>query len=423
VIPLDSFPQQPEPPLEIGTPFLETGPMSPPFELPTGAVWQPSLMAFGTVRTAVQTFDNGVNARISEWTNQASLYANLQLTGTERVLVEFRPLDNYQHYFGQEFEPHRKFHDREYGDLREAFFEGDFHQLFPRLDPYDRYGLDYGFSIGRQPLLLQDGLLLDDTIDSVGVIRNHILSPNFPPLRVTGYFGWDQIHRANNQRDNSARLVAVDASADDYTLGIIDLDAVYIPAGTKTGSGIYGGIGLTNRVQLLERIFNVTARINGSYAINRNTPQTSSGALLFGEISRTPGLSGNFVYLDSYLGVGDFSSAARRPDRGGPLGRVGILYDAPGLGNYSSALSEDPANSGGLSVGYQMFFDNARRQLTLETGGRLSTHVEDQTAIALGGRLQQAIGRHLILQLDSFIAGQERRSVGYGGRGEAIFKF
>jgi hypothetical protein len=233
VIPLDSFPQQPEPPLQIRTPFLETGPMSPPFELPTGAVWQPWLMAFGTVRTAVQTFDNGVNARISEWTNQASLYANLQLTGTERVLVEFRPLDNYQHYFGQEFEPHRKFHDREYGDLREAFFEGDFHQLFPRLDPYDRYGLDYGFSIGRQPLLLQDGLLLDDTIDSVGVIRNHILSPNFPPLRVTGYFGWDQIHRANNQRDNSARLVAVDASADDYTLGIIDLDAVYVPAGTK----------------------------------------------------------------------------------------------------------------------------------------------------------------------------------------------
>jgi hypothetical protein len=70
-----------------------------------------------------------------------------------------------------------------------------------------------------------------------------------------------------------------------------------------------------------------------------------------------------------------------------------------------------------------MFFDNARRQLTLETGRRLSTHVEDQTAIALGGRLQQAIARHLILQLDSFIAGQERRSVGYGGRGEAIFKF
>src|SRR5208337_2334333 len=132
--------QQPEPPIQFGQPFVETGPLSKPIELPTGAVWQPDLMVFGWLRSAVQTYDDGVHPRISEWANQTSLFGNLQLSGSERILIAFRPLDNYRHYFSQEFEPNLRFHDFEYSDFSEAFFEGDFNQLFPKLDPYDRYG-------------------------------------------------------------------------------------------------------------------------------------------------------------------------------------------------------------------------------------------------------------------------------------------
>jgi predicted NBD/HSP70 family sugar kinase len=65
-----------------------------------------------------------------------------------------------------------------------------------------------------------------------------------------------------------------------------------------------------------------------------------------------------------------------------------------------------------------MFFDGARRQVVIEAGGR--THKD---AIALGGRLQQAFGKHTIIQIDTFVAGQEERSVGAGARTEVMFKF
>ena len=53
------------------------------------------------------------------------------------------------------------------------FFEGDFGEIFPGLDPYDTKLLDYGFSVGRQPVLIQDGLLINaNRLDAVTVTRN-----------------------------------------------------------------------------------------------------------------------------------------------------------------------------------------------------------------------------------------------------------
>ena len=39
--------------LELGEPFLGTGPLDPGFEMPGGSVWQPSLLLYGTYRTAL----------------------------------------------------------------------------------------------------------------------------------------------------------------------------------------------------------------------------------------------------------------------------------------------------------------------------------------------------------------------------------
>jgi hypothetical protein len=424
VIPLDTtLTNRPAPPIEIGASFLNTGPLSSPIELPTGEILQPSFIVFGTGRTALQTFDDGANPRNSEWVNQLSIYGNMQFTGTERLVIGFRPFDNdgrIGSFFGQQFEPHSKFHSSLYGDFTTLFFEGDLSEIFPKLDPYDRHALDYGFSVGRQPLLFQNGMLLDDTVDSFGLIRNTILTQSLPPMRVTGYVGWNYLHRGNNQLDDSANLFAIDASADHYSLGTIDLDGAYVEASSKTGSGAFGAASVTNRVVFWGRSFNLTFRANGSYAINQQTPEVGSGVLLFGGISRTPNhTGGNFAYLNSFLGLEHFSSIGRRPDGGGPLSSIGILYEALGMDKYGSGLNSYPAPSSvGLAAGYQMFFDGTRRQVVIETGAR--TH---QSAIALGGRLQQAAGQHIIFQFDSFVAGQNHRSVGYGARSEMLIKF
>ena len=73
--------------------------------MPTGAVWQPDFIVFGTARTAIQTFDNGL-AQITEWASRLDIYGNLFLTPTERILIGFRPLDiNGLEYSGYRFSP------------------------------------------------------------------------------------------------------------------------------------------------------------------------------------------------------------------------------------------------------------------------------------------------------------------------------
>ena len=46
---LEGFPERPKYLLELGNPYLGTGRIKPGIQLPTGAVWQPSLIVFGTL--------------------------------------------------------------------------------------------------------------------------------------------------------------------------------------------------------------------------------------------------------------------------------------------------------------------------------------------------------------------------------------
>ena len=65
---LDSMPKRPKPILDLGPKFLGNGNISRGIELPTGAVWQPALMVFGTYRSALQTF-----TRADETSSELSL--------------------------------------------------------------------------------------------------------------------------------------------------------------------------------------------------------------------------------------------------------------------------------------------------------------------------------------------------------------
>jgi hypothetical protein len=420
-IPLDKTLERPPPLLELGDPFLGAGNLQKGITLPTGAVWQPSLVLFGNYRTAVQTFSNGKN-KFSEWANRLDLFANLQLTGTERVLLGLRPLDRNGKYFGYQFDSDAGFKSRFDGNLAMLFFEGDFGELFPKLDFYDRNSLDYGFSIGRQPLLLQDGMLLNDTIDSIGIVRNSLHTAWTSGWRLNFYYGWNYLHRNDNELDTSAQLLALSTTADFYW-STMELDFVYVPASSRTSDGLYAGFGATQRISLLDNAFNTTFRILGSRALDRPTPQTSNGVLLFSQIALTPKGTLDWVYLDLFWAIDKFSSAARGPEEGGPLSRTGLLFSSPALGRYGSALGNDAEHSVGFALGYQMFFDTFRRQLLLEVGARKDTRRTNRDAAAMGARLQQAIWRHLLVQFDTFITGGRHQGPGYGGRTELVVKF
>ena len=413
---VDKIPERPRPLLELGEPFLDAGELDGGFELPTGATWRPNFLLFGTARSGFEAIHRG-NTDIVEWANRLDLFGNLELSGTERLLVGIRPLDGDGRFTGVNFEPDGEFVDATNLRVTTLFFEGDFGEIFPDLDPSDRNLLDIGFSVGKQPHSFQDGMLLSDSMQSVMLTRNSVFVPKVNNIRMTGLFAWEDIHRGNNEEDNDALLFGFLTEVD-TDKSTIELDAV-TTFSDDGGDGLYFGLGATQRIGAV----NTTFRVNTSIALDEPTPFVSSGTLLFAEASVVPHGTHDNLYLNAFVGIDRYSSAARGELAGGPLGRVGILFAATGLGTIGSPLSNSAERAFGGAVGYQKIFGEGRSQLIFEAGGRLDTDGSDAGSVAGGIRYQQALGQHTILFVDGFGGWHETDEELIGGRLEFQVKF
>jgi hypothetical protein len=428
------FFDRPPPLLEWGDKFLGAGNLQKGFTLPTGANWTPDFWIYGDFRTAIQTFDAGNDTRVTEWANRLDLFANLQLSGTERILLGIRPLDeNGLKYSGYLFEPHTSNGWVNALNLvpRTLFFEGEFGQIFPSLTGGGKYNLDYGFSIGRQPLLLQDGLLVnDDSIDLFGVTANALHFPYVPTARLTALFAWGEMERAHNQEDPHAMLVGLDSAAD-TAWDTLEATALYVPSNNR-GDGFYSGIGTIQRIGR----FNTVFRVANSVALQQTDARVSSGTLLFSEISFDPHGSHDLVYLNAFYGIDRFAAADLAPSEGGPLDRLGILNASVNLGSYGAPLNNFPEHAAGANLGYQIYYGAVpRTQLVLEIGGRCPTAtptvLQDQPAEGIAARFQKNYGKRFVIVLDAFgvLRQNENSALGgssqlsWGGRVEFMTKF
>jgi hypothetical protein len=369
------IPERPGMILELGDPFLGSGPLDPGFELPTGAVWQPRLWIFGTVRSAVQTIDRGPTQRTSEWVNRVDLFANLQLTGTEKIVLGIRPVDqnSSDEFSGYTIEPKedRGLQGSFNGNIRTLFMEGDFGSLFPGIDSKGTAPIDFGFSVGRQPLIFQDGILINDTVDAVGLVRDNIRLPGVSNMRISAVYGWNELRRSAaglpQSFEDGLTMYGLFTSWD-MSRSTINLDAIYVEDDRATGTdSVYAGISSAQQIGHL----NTTFRANTSVAINRETALVRDGVLLSAELSWTPARSDDTVYINPFVAVGEFLQAGREAiDGGGPLAPLGILFASPNIGQFGSELSNRANDVAGIALGYQAFWDDHRRNLTLEIAAR-----------------------------------------------------
>ncbi|MAV28116.1 MAG: hypothetical protein CMQ05_18745 [Gammaproteobacteria bacterium] len=422
--PMD-FPQRPKPILELGNDFLGPGNIGRGWELPTGAVWQPSLVVFGTYRSALQSFDVGDEV-FSEWANRADLFANLQLSGSERFLLGIRSLDKDGEFTSYRFSPdgtgsnEKGWNNQLNAEIVSAFFEGDFSEIFPNLDPNDTRGLDYGFAVGRQQLLYQEGLLVNDSLDAIGVTRNTLLPTGGSDLQITFLFGWGDIHRHNNLEIANNKLFGLNFAAD-YRASTLNADFFYVDDRNGTSDGFFWGVSDVRRVGH----YNLSTRLLGSHALEEESDIVRDGVLLFAELSWVPAWTDNHVYVNGFLAIDEFTSAARGPATGGPLGRTGIQYRAIGLGRYGASLGNQAAQSFGGAFGYQWFIDPAVNQVIFELGFRQSTNddFEEQDAIAGAISYRHVLGQHTVVQFDMFSAINFNRANSSGGRVELRVEF
>ena len=437
-IPFAVVPERPALPLEMGCKFLGNGNIKEATETPWGAVWTPCLFGFGTFRTALQSYESvGPPGRTVEQRNRLDLFLNLQLTQTEKCVLGVGALDDneFTRFTGYGFKskdrPELEGSDY-YGPYVRAFFcEGDIGSLFPRLDPGGTKLIDYGFSVGRQQITYQEGIMINDVQDGIGLVRNNLHAPGFSNIRITGWFAWNNVDLgppSDNERVKNPGLFGIFTQADTpTTTWALDLATIQGNNDNSGGDGYWIGVAATQRAWTpWSRLgaFNTTYRANFSFASENDTPQIADGKLFSAEISWTPHNSDDIVYINPFRSVDHYTQAGREPIVGGPYAPLGISFASPSLGNYLSELNSFTDPLYGMAMGYQAFWDHHRRNLIVELAGTKGTNPDDQrNSAALSAQFQQAFGRHFQLQLEAFRSYLEARNNGSGGRVEVLVQF
>ena len=409
--------------------FLGGGTLAQGIETPTGAIWRPAFWVFGEYRGALQYFDRGNPS--TEWANRLELFGQLNLSGTERVLVGVHPFDeetnSRRDFTGYDFND-GKWTDGTNAKFQTLFFEGDFGEIFPRLDPYDTEFLDYGFSIGRMPLLAQQGLLInEDMIDAVTVTRNTLNGHGNLNLRATGVYSWRGINRNSatgrpNDFDPSSQMVAI-LTESDFAKRTVNLDAAYVHGDPTFGNLYAFAASSIRRHHGHHNTYNTSVHLLASIPEGPTTPYADQGELFFAQTSWTPHHTDDLIYMNAFWAIDQFTSPTRGPLMGSPLGQTGILFASVALGQYSAPLAVRTDNLAGASLGYQLQFNATRDQLIFEIGGAKETKGGNRGVIGTGLRYQKAIGQHSILVVDGFVGKPEEQRVTQGLRTEWRIKF
>lgn len=427
---IQPIPDRPPLLIEWNDQFLSPGTLSQGIEIPTGAIWRPSFWVFGEYRGALQHFDTG--NPVTEWANRLDLFGQLNLSGTERVVAGLQPFDEEANarrtFTGYDFHD-GKWTDGANAKFQTLFFEGDFGEIFPRLDPYDTKMLDYGFSIGRMPLLAQQGLLInEDMIDAVTVTRNTLSGHGNLNLRATGVYSWRGINRNSatgrpNEFDPSSKMVAI-LTESDFAKRMVNLDAAFVYGDPAFGNLFTFAASSVRRHYGHHNTYNTSLHLLASIPEGATTLFADQGELLFAQTSWTPHHTEDLIYVNGFWAIDQFTSPARGPLMGGAAnGATGILFTHSGLGQSGPPLAIRTDNLVGGSLGYQFQFNATRDQLILELGGAKETKGVNRGVIGTGLRYQKAIGQHSIFVVDGFVGKPEHARVTQGMRTEWRIKF
>jgi len=282
----------------------------------------------------------------------------------------------------------------------------------------------------------------------LGITKDTIQIPGIATqdMRITGLFGWADIRRNDTFPDTSAYLLGIFTETD-FRKSTVDVDFSFVgsdnprdPFGVQRGgSGAFFGASATQRFGAL----NTTFRVDTSNALDGTGTAVDNGALFLAEFSRTMPGSTNLIYANFFGTAGDYTSAARSAQVGGPLERVGILFAPLAAGLAGSPIPGDANHAFGGALGYQMFF-GIRNQLTLEIGGKVGREFLSQSVIpftdpsvlippglqtlvarepnvlvnesvvALGGQYVFAVTSRTSVQANAFVLDQLNGNFGWG---------
>ncbi|GAA6173471.1 hypothetical protein NBRC116592_31410 [Colwellia sp. KU-HH00111] len=402
-----NIPKRPAPILELWQGYHTDGPLANELELPTGMVISPNLIFYGNFRTGLQMRKQGSENSVSEWANMLDVYFDFRLTGTERFSLGIFPLHQGAEFTKYSFQPEQEFDNHINKEMVTLFFEGELSEMFPVLDMAGNKALDYAIAVGKQPILVQDGFLVTDIMDSIAITRNTIPLPGTSYARYSLLYGWGSIHRSNNQEDKEAELFGLLTSFD-YAHTTFNIDLIYLDSIEEYGGDQFNvGISAVGSTILFDHHIDTTLRIVHSDA-DQETMWASSGTLLFSNFSWAPKKTDNIAYLSAFVGMDNYAPISRTAGTGGPLARGGLLFAGNRLASFGPAISNQADDMYGAALGYQMFFDGHSRSLVMEVAAK-EEHGGDKsnTSIGLAARLSQSVGQGSFVSVDVYVVDQQ----------------
>jgi hypothetical protein len=268
--------------VELGRPWYQLGQLSEGYSFfGKHNNITPQFLIYGDIRSAYATnTQNGNN--VTQSALEVNLDFDLKLTGTERFHMFMAPLDNGAVNTGYLFD------DDEWVEKFDAnidfgYFEGDLGAMMGGLMG-ETLPFDFPFAIGVMPLLLQNGVWMEDAFLGVAATIPAKNSAKFDisNMDVTFFAGFDKITSAAFQGDDSAGRMWGMASFIEALNGYIEVDYAFLEDRTFDDRSYHNvGIGYTRRYgRLVSNSTRVIANMGQSTDVVDNRGAFDTRALL-----------------------------------------------------------------------------------------------------------------------------------------------
>lgn len=374
--------------------------------------FSPHFMVYGDWRSAAGYNDVGRDV-LGRAATRLNLDIDAKLTATERVHAFMRPFDKNGQFMSYDFAgPNRD--ERNFqldANLDTLFFEGDIGAITAGATGNETK-FDLPFVVGKFPLLVQNGVWIEDAFTGVAFT---IPANNSPHLDISNF---DVTFFAALDDVSSPAVSAAGGDDHDSTVfgvtSFIDVAQGYaeVGYGYTAGSEAARDIDYHNLTAAFTRRYGEwlsnSVRVIANVGQDKTGPDTADGFMFLMENSLVTDEPYTFIpYLNMFVGFGTPQSLLRAADAGGVLKNTGINFEADALTGFPK-IDDTGHDTFGAALGVNYLFDlEQRRQLVLEIAGE-HPFGSDASApgdeFALGARYQIALDNSWILRFDAMVA-------------------
>lgn len=399
--------------LELGRELYREGPLQAGVNvIGSKNAFAPHLMVYGDWRSAAGYSDTGSDV-LGRGATRLNLDIDAKLTATERIHAFMRPFDKNGRFMSYDFAgPDRD--ERNFqldANLDTLFFEGDLGAITSGLTGHETKW-DMPFAVGKFPLLVQNGVWIEDAFTGFAFTIPAHNSPKFDisNFDVTFFAALDDATSpgitAAGGDDHDATVVGV-TSFIDVAHGYAEVGYGYTAGSESAKDADYHNFTASFTRRYGEWLSN-SVRAIANVGQDKSGPDTADGYLFLMENSIVSDQPYTFVpYVNLFVGFGTPQSLLRAADAGGVLKNTGINFEADALTGFPK-LDDNGHDTFGAAIGVEYLFDLAkRRQLVFEIAGE-HPFGSDATApgdeFALGARYQIALDNSWILRFDAMAA-------------------